>query len=209
MASRGSYAKGIAKRAEILASALGVVAQLGYSAASVREIADQVNLSQAGLLHYFGSKDELFVAILDARDAADAAAYLSPAPAGTSAGEAYDTWVRQYLAVTRHNLAVPGLVELFTRLATEASDPQHPAHDYFLARSSRLLANIEAVFADAQDAGRVTTAVPAGQLARMLHALSNGLQLQWLVDARVDMPGAIGAFFDLVAAPVSGQGTSE
>lgn len=208
MARRGSYAKGIAKREEILASALGVVARLGYSGASVREIADEVNLSQAGLLHYFGSKEELFVAILDARDAADAAAYLSPAPPGASAGEAYDAWTRQHLAVTRHNMAVPGLVELFTRLAAEASSPQHPAHDYFLERSRRLLAATEAMFADAQEAGRVTTAVPSAQLARMLHALSNGLQMQWLVDAQVDMPGAIGAFFDLVAASAAGHQAS-
>ncbi|MBS1674133.1 MAG: helix-turn-helix transcriptional regulator, partial [Actinobacteria bacterium] len=71
MAKRGAYAKGVVKREEILAAALEIVGRLGYRNASVREIADAVGLSPAGLLHYFGTKEELFVEILRARDALD------------------------------------------------------------------------------------------------------------------------------------------
>ena len=62
------YAKGIAKREEILDTALEVIARSGYARASVRELADAVGLSQAGLLHYFASKEELYAAILLRRD---------------------------------------------------------------------------------------------------------------------------------------------
>src|SRR6478735_4816169 len=71
MARRGSYAKGVAKRDEILERALEVIAREGYHGASVKELADAVGLSQAGLLHYFDSKDELFTAILRKRDEVD------------------------------------------------------------------------------------------------------------------------------------------
>jgi len=40
MAQRGSYAKGIAKREEILTAALDVIARNGYRRTSVRELAD-------------------------------------------------------------------------------------------------------------------------------------------------------------------------
>ena len=71
MAQRGSYAKGVAKRTEILDTALDVVARNGFRGTSVKELADSVGLSQAGLLHYFDSKDELFTAILRRRDEVD------------------------------------------------------------------------------------------------------------------------------------------
>ena len=71
MARRGSYAKGVAKREEILERALEVIAREGYRGASVKELAEAVGLSQAGLLHYFDSKEELFTEILRKRDEVD------------------------------------------------------------------------------------------------------------------------------------------
>ena len=71
---RGSYAKGVAKREEILTRALDVIAREGYRGASVKELADAVGLSQAGLLHYFDSKEELFTEILRKRDELDSVA---------------------------------------------------------------------------------------------------------------------------------------
>ena len=52
---RGPYAKGVAKREEILTTALEVVSRRGFGGASVKELADAVGLTPAGLLHYFGS----------------------------------------------------------------------------------------------------------------------------------------------------------
>ena len=78
MAQRGSYAKGVAKREEILATALEVIAREGYRGASVKVLAEAVGLSQAGLLHYFDSKDELFTEILRKRDDLDLATYRTP-----------------------------------------------------------------------------------------------------------------------------------
>src|SRR6187402_3711968 len=72
---RGSYAKGVAKREEILERALEVIAREGYRGASVKELADAVGLSQAGLLHYFDSKEELFTEILRKRDEVDMTDY--------------------------------------------------------------------------------------------------------------------------------------
>src|SRR6478609_1303588 len=101
MAKRGSYAKGVAKREEILTSALEVIAREGFRGASVREIADAVGLSQAGLHHYFGSKEQLFVEILRKRDEIDAGRF---EPGDMELAEMREG----YLRVIRHNSEVPG-----------------------------------------------------------------------------------------------------
>ncbi|RJQ87857.1 TetR/AcrR family transcriptional regulator [Amycolatopsis panacis] len=53
------YAKGRARRHEILLVALNAFAEQGFRASSMREIADLVGLSRAGLLHHFSSKEEV------------------------------------------------------------------------------------------------------------------------------------------------------
>lgn len=188
---RGPYAKGVAKREEILTTALEVVSERGFGGASVKELADAVGLTPAGLLHYFGSKDELFVQVLRKRDEVDAARFL---PGGdVDPHELADVWVK----LIRHNAQVPGLVALFSRMAAAADDPSGPAHDYFAARGVNLRAQMTDALVQLQTDGGVTDRVPADMLARMLQALTDGLQLQWLVDPDLDMGSVIEALFEL------------
>jgi AcrR family transcriptional regulator len=186
MAIRGSYAKGVAKREEILQAALAVVAEHGYRKASVREIADAAGLSPAGLLHYFGSKEELFVAILRARDERDEREH-----DGEDAATAF-------LAVMRHNASVPGLVQLYAQLAAEAGDPAHPAHDFFRERTERFAAFTRAQLIDDQRAGRIRDDLDPDWIIRTLHALADGLQSAWMLDPTLDMAADIERFLELL-----------
>ncbi|WP_084344694.1 TetR/AcrR family transcriptional regulator [Microbacterium resistens] len=192
MARRGAYAKGIAKREEILRAALAVVAREGYHGASVKELADEVGLSQAGLLHYFDSKDDLFVEILRARDELDAAERV-----GALQGE-LDELRAAYLDLVRHNAQVPGLVELFTRLSADAADPAHPSRAFFAERGRAVRASWTETIAKAQAAGRAPTRLDPEVLARLLQAVSDGAQMQWLVEPDMDMAALVDAFFTLV-----------
>ena len=191
---RGSYAKGIAKREEILERALEVVGREGYAGASVRAIADAVGLSQAGLLHYFDSKEELVTEILRKRDEMDAALFGSADAANATADELRDG----YVAVVRHNTTVPGLVHLFSRLAVDAADPAHPAHDYFLSRGAGLRAVYLDALQRAQRDGSLTREVDAEILVRIVQAVADGMQLQWMLDPEVDMAATIDAVFTLL-----------
>ena len=186
MATRGAYAKGVAKREEILEAALTVVAEHGYRKASVREIADAAGLSPAGLLHYFGSKEELFVAILRARDARDEQAHL-----GEDAAAAF-------IAIMRHNASVPGLVQLYAQLAAEAGDPEHPAHAYFRERTAHVEALTRAQLVEDQKAGRIRGDLDPAWIVRSLHALADGLQTAWMLDPSLDMAAEIEQFLVLL-----------
>lgn len=177
MARRGSYAKGVAKREEILTTALDVIAREGYSGASVRQLADAVGLSQAGLLHYFDSKDELFVEVLRKRDETDLAVY----------GRDGDARFHDLIAIVRHNTDVPGLVQLYVNMSAAATDPAHAAHAFFQERS-KIVRDEMARRLDAEKAaGHIADHIDIVQAARALVALLDGLQTQWLLDPTIDM----------------------
>ena len=61
--ARGSYAKGIARRQEILDRAIEVFARRGSGKTSLRAIAEEVGVTHAALTHYFGSLEELLVEV--------------------------------------------------------------------------------------------------------------------------------------------------
>lgn len=193
---RGSYAKGIAKRDEILTRALDVVAREGYRGASVKEIAEAVGLSQAGLLHYFDSKEELFTEILRKRDQVDSAHFLPNETSPASITELRDS----YLDLIRHNSGVPGLVQLFSRLAVDGADPDHPAHDYFIERGQALRSDFTAALSARQRAGELTDHVSPEALARIIQAVADGLQVQWMLEPETDMTATVGALFELLGA---------
>lgn len=189
MARRGSYAKGVARREEILESALDVIGRKGYQNASLKQIAELVGVTPAALLHYFGSKEELFTEVLRKRDEHDG---MMPQTMDPSDGKS------AFVDVIRHNTEVPGVVELFSRLSVDAVDPAHPAHQYFLERSERLRESITVSFAHGE-AHRAT--LDPDTMARVIQAVADGLQLQWMIDRSVDMPGIIGALMDVLYPP--------
>jgi AcrR family transcriptional regulator len=186
VARRGSYSKGIAKREEILTAALEIVARSGYSRATVRELADAVGLSQTGLLHYFGTKEELFTEILKRRDNVDREHYLD----GGSPDGLVD--------LVRHNAEVPGLVQLYSRFSSEATEPGHPAHEYFRERY-RLAREVLTTEVDRlQSVGDLPASIDTERLVVIVFALIDGLQMQWMFDPSVDMADHVAYFWELI-----------
>lgn len=196
MARRGAYAKGLAKREEIVEAALRVVADLGYRKASVREIAEAVGLSPAGLLHHFGSKEELWIAILTARDVSDTALgdaalhRVGPAQPGTLA---------RFREILAHNASVPGLVRLYVQFAADAAEPGHPGREYLSERGAALDRALIAEIIAGQQAGTVRADLDPAWAARALRALADGLQAGWLLDPEIDMAADIDRFVALLA----------
>jgi AcrR family transcriptional regulator len=176
-ARRGPYAKGIARREQILHEALLAYAESDASGPSLRSIAARVGLSERGLLHYFASKDELYVSILAERDASDLALIDMDAP------------IDELARMRSQSSQTPGLVRLFLEMAVAAPDVTNAAHEFFTRRYARLRASVARMFA--RSVMRRTGSTPddsdADFAARILVAASDGLQLQWLLDPRMDM----------------------
>ncbi len=189
MSSRGPYAKGEAKRKEILRVALEVVAEMGCRGASNREIARRVGLSQAGLAHYFSSREELYVAILRARDERDTAEFWDPRPN-----------IDGILAIIEHNTHVPGLVQLYIEFSAEASIGLHPAHEFFSERYIWARGQAVQAVRDAQASGEMGPGADPEEVAVLLVAAADGLQQQWLLDRSIDMVARLRRLWDGIAA---------
>jgi AcrR family transcriptional regulator len=182
---RGSYAKTAARRQEILDAAIEVFSASGFRNGSLRDVADRVGLSQAGLLHHYPSKEHLLQAVLAWRDEATARRMGEPAPEGLDL-------VRAFVALAEYNATTPGLVELHVVLSAEATAEDHPVHDYFVRRYERVLAWTQEGFESAASDGKLRPDVDCASAARTLIALMDGLQVQWLLHREaVDMAGDI------------------
>lgn len=179
MSRRGSYAKGVLKREQILSTALSVFATEGYRGTSLRTVAELCDLSLAGLMHYFESKDHLFVEILRRRDAAGLE-ILAASPARHGLDH-----------VLRSNSAQPGLIELYATMAAAAGDPRHPAAAYFRERYDFLIAHAVNVALPGYDPETVDPELLRQEQARarLAFAVVDGLQTQWLLDRDLDILG--------------------
>ena len=182
---RGPYAKGRAARELILTTALDVLARKGYSATSLRDIAQEVGMTQAGLLHHFDSKENLLAEVLRKRDEVDRQKF-SPADV---------TELPLIIQLAHHNMEVPGLVQLYVSLQAAAMDPAHPCHDYFLERDLIVQGRIARDIEKRQQAGTFDPDADAKVIARMLLALSDGLQAEWAINPAVDLAGTLDAFW--------------
>lgn len=192
---RGPYAKTPARREAILQTAVEVFGQQGFRGSSLREIAERVGLSESGVLHHFGGKVALLQAVLQARD-----------EASLRSGMAL-----RLEDLVAHNASRPGEVRLFVNLSAEATDSDHPAHEYFVDRYAQIRARQSARLRAAADAGHLADGVDPDVAARLLLAAMDGLQIQWLLDPDQDMAAAFRLLVDLLhrtasSAPSSGDG---
>lgn len=185
MAARGLYAKGKAKRAEILDVALEVIARGGYSAATVKELGDAVGLSQNGLLHYFGSKEALFAEILRRRDE------IAQAEVAFESEDFADTLVDRLLEAVELELTSPGMAQLSLRVTGEATETGHLAHDFLRERYANIRAVVEDAVRRFQSDGRVSPDVDPVAVAALVYASWDGLLIQWMYDSTVDVRGTL------------------
>lgn len=194
---RGSYPKGQAKRQEIVDAALVVFGRSGWHSGSMREIAKRVGLTPAGLLHHFKGKEELFTEVLRQRDQ----------KVQNAAGDVTELHlIDQVRNVVAYNQTTRGLTSLYTVVSAEATDQEHPAHAEFARRYADSATTTAEVLAEAQRDGLVRADIDPVHAARLIAAVMDGLQLQWLLDEQVDMSAAFDDFVRAYLGPAPAAG---
>ncbi|MFP3713828.1 TetR/AcrR family transcriptional regulator [Puerhibacterium sp. TATVAM-FAB25] len=166
------YAKGAARRAQILDEVIRMVAEKGVDASSLRSVAESLGISHAALRHYFPSRDELLVAVYEEHEGRRAGTGEQPTSA---VGDMRDSAER--------NRSIPGLVQLYTVLMADAAQQGHPATRAFVReRFARVRAELAGLVRADQEAGRIDPDIDPEDLASLAIAASDGLQVQWLLD---------------------------
>jgi TetR/AcrR family transcriptional regulator, transcriptional repressor of aconitase len=180
---RGSYAKGIRRRQEILDRALEVVAEKGFEATSLRAIGEAIDVSHAALRHYFRSREELLLEVLTARHGiTDAWATREP----------FTPLVEQLTDLARRNVSVPGLIALYTSLlARSVEEGNETSRTYFTERSDLARRMISERIRTGQRRGEIPEDLPPAETASLIMAAFDGLQTQWLLDPSTDIAASL------------------
>jgi len=168
-----SYRKGAARRAEILSKAIGLFASHGVEA-SLRAIGDAIGVSHAALRYYFASRDELLVEVYRAHEGSRHGGAIADTVSAVELME---------LSAER-NGAIPGLIELYATLTTDALQAQrHPVtREFIQTRFARVRADLARRISADQERGLIDASIDPDAAAALVAAASDGLQLQWLLN---------------------------
>src|SRR5690554_1893626 len=113
------------KRTEILKAAIETFGAKGSTNGTLADVAEQVGMTHAGVLHHFGSKQNLLLEVLAYRDQADVQDLDEKhIPGGP---ELFLHLVRTAFV----NAQRPGIVQAYTVLSAESITDDHFARSYF------------------------------------------------------------------------------
>lgn len=179
---RGPYAGTARRREAILEVAYEVFATQGFRGGSLREISARLGYSQSGVIHHFGSKENLLVEVLAYRES------LNSSHESAAHGLALLDHLR---TVVERNSKTLGAVQLFVIMSAEAAvDDEHPARQFFVDRYTGTHELFRTAFTLAKLDGHLTDDVDPDAESRQLIAFLDGIQVQWLLTPTFDMTEA-------------------
>jgi AcrR family transcriptional regulator len=189
------------KRREILRAATEVFGSKGYTKGSLQDIADQVGMTHAGVLHHFGSKDALLLEVLVYRDETDVE-HLE----GHHIPGGLDLF-RHLVRTARINETRPGIIQAFTVLSAESVTDDHPAKEFFRNRYSTLRAEVGEALTEVCDPDDPPDPKDLDHAASSIIAVMDGLQVQWLLEPDVIALAEASAFAidAILAAAIQGH----
>jgi AcrR family transcriptional regulator len=179
-----------ARRQLILEAALAIFGQNGFRGGSLSQISEAVGITEAGILHHFKTKGNLLIAVLEYRDA------LGQQVSSISSDMDGLEFVRSWFKLVEFNISMPGIIELYCVISAESTSAQHPAHDFFKIRYENVIHVVENAMRDLGKSGYLRDGVDPLRAARALVALSDGLQIQWLLNPKWDMVDEHISFFE-------------
>ncbi len=199
---RGPYAKSVARRDAILDAALTVFATSGYWSGSLEDIAMEVGVTKPALRYYFPSKGDLFSAVLERRDA-DAFG-VSP----LDQDDPVDA-LRGLVRLVEHNLSIPGVIALHTKTSAESITEGHPAREQYIRRYAFITGRLTEILQRCAERGLLAAHVEPARAARLIVAMLDGLQIQWLTDgASIDLVDDVRRNIGDLLAPAAGWVTT-
>jgi len=189
---RARSPKGEERRRQILDMATMLFAKGGFNTVSLADIAQQVGITQAGLLHHFPSKSDLLMGMLEQRDNL----YLANETKRKASGANY---FDSFLQALRENEEHPEMVQLFTILSSESLVEGNPANDWFKQRYKRIVSVATQEIEQIIDVNKLPDGVSVEDIARGVIGLADGLRLQWLMDkSTVDRAATIAKFIAML-----------
>ncbi|BDR53348.1 TetR family transcriptional regulator [Bombiscardovia nodaiensis] len=192
-----------AKRQEILKAALDVFGRKGAEKGTLEEIASKVGMTRAGVLHHFGSKRKLLLAVIQYNDESEVDAFPDKRiPHGAAA-------FQHLIATTEHHAHSSGIARSFVTLSSESITDDNPGHAYFQQRYQNLRNELTQALVDMAKERKSTINMAEAEMASAsILAMMDGLQLQWLLSQdQIDLSASTAfAINALVSAVIEHHG---
>lgn len=186
------------RRKEIIDAALATFANRGFYNSSLAEIADEVGISAAGILHHFKTKDQLLTAVLSARDSVD----IEEASHGQELVGL--DFLHHLVDTAALNSTRPGITQLYAVMSAESVTEDHPAQAWFRGRYEGLREMVSKALAQARDIGELRGDADVTETAIAIIAVMDGLQVQWLLAPEtVDMAAVTHRTIDALVASLA------
>lgn len=180
------YATGRATKKTIVARAAEAFARKGFYGASLRSIAQEAGVDHSTVLHHFGNKTNLLLAVIEWHDRQQVRAEL---PTRLSIEALVDAFVR----AAESNRETPGLVQLLSILTAEAGSEDHPARPELQRRHQRLIALFAWVIRRQRGTLAIDDDLTPEQRAAVILATWDGLQMfDALHPGTLDVPALVG-----------------
>ncbi|SIQ71322.1 transcriptional regulator, TetR family [Rhizobium sp. RU35A] len=189
--------KGEERREQILQAAMRQFADDGYQNASFAAIAQEVGLSLPGLIHYFPTKVDLLLAILERRDLESVKVLGGP-------DLSWRALLSALVEVVQANTHIPGVVRTFAILNAESLTRDHPAAGWFGNRVRSVSLSLSQTLQRGIESGEIRPDVDARALAAELISMMDGLQMLWLrAPDAIDMVAIFRAYVDRLIADIA------
>lgn len=182
---RGPYAKTAETKATIAKAALDVVRELGHGGLTTAEVSERAGVSEATRFYHFPTRDHLLVAAMEAAEAENEAFM------GADAENAQVGLEDIPGRIARRGMTNVNDLRLFASLAGQATDPEHPAHDFLKRHNERAVQGYAQGIRLRMAEGLAHPDLDPDSVARHMVAIWNGLQSQWLIDPSFDLADEI------------------
>lgn len=179
-------ARGLVRRRQILDTSLELFAAGGYRSTSLATIAKAVGMTEAGVLHHFPSKEELFLAVLAHRDCAHPDARAHVAEPGGGMGS-----LSRIPALAQVLLEEPSLMRFDAVVTGESIAEGGAVRDYLRDRMRHIRSALANMLTEGILRGEFRSDIDPDLIATEIIAFMDGIQTQWLLDPkRIDLAAA-------------------
>ena len=194
--TNAAVSAGEVTRTRILDAATDAFGARGFHGASLDDIAQRSGVARTAILHHFGSKTGVLVALLSRRDEA---VHIMESDEVSSSSNPAARLLRDIRRRSPEIMAAQQEMQLAHVLEAEAAAPGHPAREWVARRADRIRRYFASHFARASWAHGIQTSADPEILAVITLALIEGLEAQWLVDPEaIDMDRALEAYEALI-----------
>ncbi|HEY8526403.1 MAG TPA: TetR/AcrR family transcriptional regulator [Acidimicrobiales bacterium] len=192
--------RGVERRKAIVEAALELFAAKGARGTSIADVADKVGITPPAVLHHFGTKDDLLLAVIAERDRRAEGAFLDLLAEGGLAA------IRNLAKVAEANQHERQLVACYVVLEAENLHDDDVAHCYFLTRSRNMRKAIGAALEAGQKRGEIRPDVDCAAKADEILAFMSGAAVQWSLDPSLSLTGLYGSYLDELVADLAADG---